>query len=639
MAKPSVFIGSSVEHKKLAETVQSLLDYDVSPIVWTQGTFEPTHSPLESLEVSLEKIDFAVLICAPEENDVSIKRGQTYKAVRDNIIFELGLFIGRLGRKRTFLISPRGVDLNLPTDLTGIFPETYDLNLLADNPEAALGPACAKIKRTISKLGTIPRGDATDVKEEPKEYAAETKDSRPLVSTPKSEWTLGEFEWRYLLARLTKNDAEAAQIDDAFHETAHSQTEESKAYWEAWKEYAILSSGQTGNLNLVRSNSERFADSSRIKEVLSRFIEHYGDPEQAGTLLDEALENADSMKLVCKIVNRAVAIHSTSNLQGQVLTYLTKLNSLPRSNHDDKVRYLRAVHTLAKAAGFEEISKTLMEMLLGAQPDDIHSRFKLAYDYSETNQSELALLHYDAIPVSERSGAAWNNLGVAYNRHQLRSMAVNAYREASKKGATIADGNLANLFLGAGFFDEARAQAETALIQPDHDKMVVAALSTLQEAMTNEATAKETLLAKSIARQKSRRAVGQRAIAFEGHEIEDEWMTPDGLLALKRDGLADYVGSLEFFRETTRAGLGLIAKHLVKERVQITIKLRRFGSSMEGTISRETPDLPSGILGLGRERKVLLAISEDGQTIRGIELDYEETPVSWTRKPAIRAIS
>jgi len=115
MSKPTLFIGSSVEQRNLALFIQTSLQYDASPIVWTQGTFEPSHFPLESLENALDVADFAVLVCAPE--DLTTSRGQQAATVRDNVIFELGLFIGRLGRKRTFLISPRGQEFHLPTDL------------------------------------------------------------------------------------------------------------------------------------------------------------------------------------------------------------------------------------------------------------------------------------------------------------------------------------------------------------------------------------------------------------------------------------------------------------------------------------------------------------------------------------------
>lgn len=640
MAKPTVFIGSSVEHKKLAETVQSLLDYDVIPVLWTQDTFEPSHSPLESLEVALEKIDFAVLVCAPEENDVTVKRGHEYKAVRDNIIFELGLCIGRLGRKRTFLISPRDVQLNLPSDLAGIFPETYDLSLLKDNPEAAFGPACGKIKRAISKLGALARGDITEANSESNEPDAEIEAKRTPDTKPLSDWSLSAFEWGYVTAYLDKDSDRKAAIDEAFGESPYAETDEAKAYWDSWKEYAALIADGSGHLSLVRTLSERFTESSRLQELLARFVEHYGNHEQAAELLEQALQKSDNVEAAYRIINRAITIKTGSDLQTRISAYLTKLNDLPKQNYDDNVRYLRAAQTLAKAAGLDEISKTIMEMILTMRPDDVFVRFNLAHEYSESGHHDLAVLHYDAIPISERSGAAWNNLGVAYNRKEIRGLAVDAYKQAAKKGATIADGNLAKLFQGAGFFAEARAQAEAAIALPDHDKLVVSALSSLQEAVVSEAAAKDALIAEGLTRQKVRRVVGQRAIIFQGADIEGDWKTPQGIMSITSSGQFEYNGTLEFVRETKKPGLGLIGSRVVNELIKLSVKLRRFGSSLEGTITRETPDTAFSLLGsIGREKKILLAISADGSTLSGIELDFEETPVLWTREPSLKAIA
>ena len=67
---------------------------------------------------------------------------------RDNVIFELGLFLGRLGPGRTFMVRPRGVELLLPTDLLGVEPADYDPG---DDLLSALGTAAYRIKRAIAQ--------------------------------------------------------------------------------------------------------------------------------------------------------------------------------------------------------------------------------------------------------------------------------------------------------------------------------------------------------------------------------------------------------------------------------------------------------------------------------------------------------
>jgi len=75
---------------------------------------------------------------------------------RDNIIFELGLFMGRLGRERTFIVRPASGPLKIPSDLAGISTAAFDWPRSDGNYRAALGPACDQIRDVIRDLGFAP---------------------------------------------------------------------------------------------------------------------------------------------------------------------------------------------------------------------------------------------------------------------------------------------------------------------------------------------------------------------------------------------------------------------------------------------------------------------------------------------------
>jgi len=150
--QPKVFVGCSAESLRIAEAIQENLDHDMLVVLWTQAGFLPSHDTLTSLLTELDSYDFAVFVLAPD--DVVRLRGNDVKAARDNVIFELGLFIGRHGRERAFVLCPRGIeDLHLPTDLLGVTPVTYDgsRDLTDDIVRAVVGAACTKIKRAVRR--------------------------------------------------------------------------------------------------------------------------------------------------------------------------------------------------------------------------------------------------------------------------------------------------------------------------------------------------------------------------------------------------------------------------------------------------------------------------------------------------------
>jgi hypothetical protein len=116
----------------------------------TQGIFGLTKSYLESLLDALEDTEFGWFIFGAD--DVLRIRGTEMPTARDDVVFELGLFIGRLGRDRSFILMPKGsADFHLPTDLLGISTATFQPPSRSDRLQAALGPACHDIRVAIRK--------------------------------------------------------------------------------------------------------------------------------------------------------------------------------------------------------------------------------------------------------------------------------------------------------------------------------------------------------------------------------------------------------------------------------------------------------------------------------------------------------
>jgi len=150
--KPKLFIISSVEALDVANEIASGLQHDVLPTVWTQGVFWASGYPLEALEKAVEQSDFAVAVAQFE--DVVQTRGSSHQAIRDNVIFELGMFMGHLGRHRTILVHPKLSNLVLPSDLHGITPAAYIQPTKPDELSPRIGPVCTEIRKIVRQHGT-----------------------------------------------------------------------------------------------------------------------------------------------------------------------------------------------------------------------------------------------------------------------------------------------------------------------------------------------------------------------------------------------------------------------------------------------------------------------------------------------------
>lgn len=150
VARPSLFVGSSSEGLRIAQAVQVLLDPVSEVELWTQGVFGLMRGTLESLVVALSRFDFALLVLTAD--DLLVSRGTEKQVARDNVLFELGLFVGGIGQDRTFMLFDRSRPPSLPSDLAGVAATTFELHS-SGNLEASLGAPCTRIQRAIEKLG------------------------------------------------------------------------------------------------------------------------------------------------------------------------------------------------------------------------------------------------------------------------------------------------------------------------------------------------------------------------------------------------------------------------------------------------------------------------------------------------------
>lgn len=164
-AKPNAFIGSSREAIEIASAIHSQISYHAQVTPWYAGAFAGNEYTMESLEKQLDVNDFGIFVFAPD--DVALHRGKYVFITRDNTLFEMGLFWGKLRRKRVFALVPQGVqerediikgekikEFHILSDLQGLSLLKYELRT-DGNYDAAVSVSCRQIIKAITAQGVF----------------------------------------------------------------------------------------------------------------------------------------------------------------------------------------------------------------------------------------------------------------------------------------------------------------------------------------------------------------------------------------------------------------------------------------------------------------------------------------------------
>src|SRR6266446_4279406 len=144
--RPALFVGSSSEGVEFARAVRAGLERDAEVTVWEEGVFELGQTTIESLTAALGQFDFAVLILTPD--DVVRSRSKETSGPRDNVIFELGLFMGKIGRGRTFILKQSDFDLKFPICM----PNSFDLERFVIAQNAVYAQNSSVYAEAVSEL-------------------------------------------------------------------------------------------------------------------------------------------------------------------------------------------------------------------------------------------------------------------------------------------------------------------------------------------------------------------------------------------------------------------------------------------------------------------------------------------------------
>ena len=145
--KPRIFIGSSTEGLYAANYIKQYFSASYECIIWNEDVFKYNKSFLETLLNSASLFDFGFLIFT--KDDLSLVRDAAFETARDNVLFEYGLFLGRLGLDRAFVIAEKGV--KIPSDFLG-----YTLTQM-ESEKSAVGKDIVKEAQFVPQLEKLKR--------------------------------------------------------------------------------------------------------------------------------------------------------------------------------------------------------------------------------------------------------------------------------------------------------------------------------------------------------------------------------------------------------------------------------------------------------------------------------------------------
>lgn len=150
MNKQRLFIGSSREALPVAKAIEETLREHLDAQAWggDDALWQPGRQTLVNLISHLNTSDYGAFVFA-KDDAVRIREDQKM-IVRDNVLFELGLFMGRLGSECSFILMPEDMkDFHLPVDLDGTTTISYNSNDVLTNPHRAVAKTCQKILQAI----------------------------------------------------------------------------------------------------------------------------------------------------------------------------------------------------------------------------------------------------------------------------------------------------------------------------------------------------------------------------------------------------------------------------------------------------------------------------------------------------------
>ena len=160
----------------------------------------------------------------------------------------------------------------------------------------------------------------------------------------------------------------------------------------------------------------------------------------------------NSEKIDC-FIDIAKSYANEKNHIKAIETLLEVINNLSFKEYLEKV--FVALVEIAESKKDDYLYFLFAEKLLEVNPVNTSIRFNLAFKYGDINENQLAIYHYRKLLNINENAMAFNNIGVAYSKLDMKAKGVPYYERAREKQNTLAYANIAYKYLNEGFTEVA----------------------------------------------------------------------------------------------------------------------------------------------------------------------------------------
>lgn len=444
----------------------------------------------------------------------------------------------------------------------------------------------------------------------------------PLLREPDESWQAHDYYVAIFHAIFLENEDYLERVRVAFTASEIGLSDNGLLKWQARKEYSLLVLDKGGSLEILEKLVSQGREDPEIISLHARVLNHFKDQRGAAKLYEEAAQVALAIKdyrIASINLFNAVDLACKLKDEKEVRRLVEILVNFPKDDKEVTETVLRAMELLAKIKNHPLIRIAAMEHQVAIDPTDADKRFSLAYAYSEIDDDFATLMHYLAIPDARRSETVWNNLGVARQALKLPVLAIDAYQIAGRKNNSLAMSNLAQAYIGAGFYSEAQAVCQKGLDFDDPHENLPSTFAQIKATRGEEQKVEDSAVESAEPRSRLMQKFGEGALGKIKSPLSINWTSPQGFLTLSE--IDDEIEMRGQYVQSMDGLFGLV--NTPPAIYELKIKGTLYGRTAMGTIQRKKQgeSSTSGLLALDitAPKPIIFFFSDDCRTIHAIE--------------------